>query len=102
MDFGIPFGDFFTGAEGIKTEEQALIYGGTAGEQYDPCYHLACDTFDNISLAALDEMSDAAAHAVLTFAMTTSAPGGTAQASGKAEAVASINDFEFLGSHAQK
>jgi hypothetical protein len=28
MDFGIPFGDFFTGAEGIKTEEEAEIYGG--------------------------------------------------------------------------
>jgi Zn-dependent M28 family amino/carboxypeptidase len=99
---GIPAGGLFTGAEGIKTEEQALIYGGTAGDQYDPCYHLACDTFDNISLEALDQMSDAAAHAVLTFAMTTSAPGGTAQASGKAEKAISMNDFEFLGSHAQK
>ncbi|MDH3231290.1 MAG: M20/M25/M40 family metallo-hydrolase [Alphaproteobacteria bacterium] len=99
---GIPAGGLFTGAEGIKTEEQVLIYGGTAGEQYDPCYHLACDTFDNISLEALDQMSDAAAHAVLTFAMTTSAPGGTAQASSEAEEVASIDDFEFLGSHAQK
>ena len=99
---GIPAGGLFTGSEGIKTEEQALIYGGTAGDQYDSCYHLACDTFDNISLLALDQMSDAAAHSVLTFAMTTSAPGGTAQASSKAEEVASINDFEFLGSHAQK
>jgi Zn-dependent M28 family amino/carboxypeptidase len=99
---GIPAGGLFTGAEGIKTEEQALIYGGTAGDQYDPCYHLACDTFDNISLEALDQMSDAAAHAVLTFAMTTSAPGGTAQASGTAEKAISMNDFEFLGSHAQK
>lgn len=74
---GIPAGGLFTGAEGIKTEEQAAIYGGTAGEQYDPCYHLACDTYDNISLEALDQMSDAAAHAVLTFAMTTSSVNGT-------------------------
>ncbi|MDH3318046.1 MAG: M20/M25/M40 family metallo-hydrolase, partial [Gammaproteobacteria bacterium] len=44
---GIPAGGLFTGAEGIKTEEEAAIYGGIAGEQYDPCYHLACDTFDN-------------------------------------------------------
>jgi Zn-dependent M28 family amino/carboxypeptidase len=99
---GIPAGGLFTGAEGIKTEEQELIYGGTAGEQYDQCYHLACDTFDNISLEALDQMSDAAAHAVLTFAMTTSAPGGTAQASGKAEDATSVDDLEFLGSHKQK
>lgn len=99
---GIPAGGLFTGAEGIKTEEQVDVYGGTAGEQYDPCYHLACDTFGNISLEALDQMSDAAAHAVLTFAMTTSAPGGAAQAAGKAEEVTSISNFEFLGSHAQK
>ena len=51
---GIPSGGLFTGAEGIKTPEEAAIWGGTAGDQYDPCYHLACDTFDNISLFALD------------------------------------------------
>jgi len=64
---GIPAGGLFTGAEGIKTAAQAAIYGGTAGQQYDPCYHLACDTFDNNSLTALDQMSDAVAHSVLYF-----------------------------------
>ena len=43
---GIPSGGLFTGAEVIKTEEQEAIWGGTAGEQFDPCYHLACDTFE--------------------------------------------------------
>jgi Zn-dependent M28 family amino/carboxypeptidase len=64
---GIPAGGLFTGAEGIKTAEQAASFGGTAGEPYDPCYHLACDTYANNSDAGLDEMSDAAAHAVLYF-----------------------------------
>ena len=32
IDVGIPAGGLFTGAEGIKTEEQVAIYGGTAGE----------------------------------------------------------------------
>jgi len=64
---GIPAGGLFTGAEGIKTAEQATTYGGTAGQQYDPCYHLACDTFANNSNTALDQMSDAVAHAVLLF-----------------------------------
>ncbi|HKY53991.1 MAG TPA: M28 family peptidase, partial [Anaerolineales bacterium] len=64
---GIPAGGLFTGAEGIKTATQASVYGGTAGQQYDPCYHLACDTFDNNSNMALDQMSDAVAHAVLLF-----------------------------------
>ncbi len=48
-----------------------MIYGGTAGDQYDPCYHLACDTFDNISLFALDTNSDAVAYATLNYAMST-------------------------------
>ena len=65
---GIPAGGLFTGAEGIKTEEQAAIYGGTAGEQYDPCYHLGCDDIGNLSRTALDQMSDAAAHATITLA----------------------------------
>jgi len=79
---GIPAGGLFTGAEGIKTDDEVGIYGGTAGEQYDPCYHLACDTFDNISLTALDQMSDAVAHSVLTFAMTTSSVNGTDKGKG--------------------
>ncbi len=64
---GIPAGSLFTGAEGVKTAEQQAIYGGTAGIQYDPCYHLACDTFDNTSDPGLHEMSDAAAHVALTL-----------------------------------
>jgi len=64
---GIPAGGLFTGAEGIKTPAQAVTYGGTAGVAYDPCYHQACDTFANNSNAALDSMSDAAAHVVLTL-----------------------------------
>ena len=65
---GVPAGGLFTGAEGIKTAEEARIYGGTAGEQYDPCYHLACDTTNNLSTKALGEMGDAAAHATLVLA----------------------------------
>ena len=69
--WGIPAGGITTGDEAIKTPEQAAIYGGTAGEQYDPCYHLACDTFDNISLEALDQNADAAAFAILQYADST-------------------------------
>ena len=69
---GIPAGGLFSGAEGIKTAEQAAVYGGTAGEAYDSCYHQACDTINNVSTKALFEMGDAAAHAVLTLARTKS------------------------------
>ena len=68
---GIPAGGLFTGAEGIKTPEEAALWGGTAGDQYDPCYHLACDTFDNINLHALDVNSDAVAFSTLQYAMNT-------------------------------
>jgi Zn-dependent M28 family amino/carboxypeptidase len=67
---GIPAGGLFTGAEGIKTPEQAGIYGGTAGIAYDPCYHQACDTIANVNTTAIDQMSDAAAHTTLVYAMT--------------------------------
>lgn len=67
----IPASGLFTGAEGIKTPAQAAIWGGTAGDQYDPCYHLACDTFDNISLEALETNGDAMAFAVLSLAYST-------------------------------
>jgi Zn-dependent M28 family amino/carboxypeptidase len=64
---GIPAGGLFSGAEGIKTEEEAAVYGGTAGQPYDPCYHQACDTITNLNTRALFELGDAAAHAVLTL-----------------------------------
>jgi Zn-dependent M28 family amino/carboxypeptidase len=68
---GIPSGGLFTGAEGVKTPEEVALWGGTAGDQYDPCYHLACDTFDNVNLHALGINSDAVAASVLTYAMST-------------------------------
>ncbi len=67
---GIPAGGLFSGAEGIKTPEEAAIYGGTAGVAYDVCYHQACDTIVNVNSTALFEMGDAAAHAVLTLALS--------------------------------
>ncbi len=46
------------------------MFGGTAGTAYDQCYHQACDNLANNNDRALDELSDAAAHAVLHFATT--------------------------------
>ncbi len=69
---GIPSGGLFTGAEGVKTAAEAATWGGTAGQQYDPCYHLACDTYNNVNTYALDVNSDAVAFSVLQYAMNTS------------------------------
>jgi Zn-dependent M28 family amino/carboxypeptidase len=69
---GIPSGGLFTGAEGIKTTAEVALWGGTAGQQYDPCYHLACDTYANNNNFALDVNSDAVAFSILQYAMNTS------------------------------
>ncbi|MBN9141165.1 MAG: M28 family peptidase [Micrococcales bacterium] len=76
IDAGIPAGGLFTGAEGIKTDAEAAVFGGTAGEPYDPCYHQACDTTENIDPVVLEEMADAVAHAVHTFGAVTSSGWG--------------------------
>jgi Zn-dependent M28 family amino/carboxypeptidase len=73
---GIPSGGLFTGAEEVKTPAQAAIWGGTAGEQFDPCYHEACDTFENVNLHALEVNSDLIAFAQLTFAYSTESVNG--------------------------
>jgi Zn-dependent M28 family amino/carboxypeptidase len=73
---GIPSSGLFTGAEEIKTAEQQAIWGGTTDEQFDPCYHEACDDLDNVNDHALDVNSDLIAFAMLTFAHSTESVNG--------------------------
>lgn len=75
---GIPSGGLFTGAEGVKTAEQQAIWGGTAGDWYDPCYHDVCDDINNLDMHALDVNSDAVAFAVFTYAASTEGVNGVA------------------------
>jgi Zn-dependent M28 family amino/carboxypeptidase len=76
IEAGIPSGGLFTGAEVVKTPAQEAIWGGTAGEQFDPCYHEVCDTLDNVDLHALEVNSDLIAFAQLTFAYSTESVNG--------------------------
>jgi Zn-dependent M28 family amino/carboxypeptidase len=87
---GIPAGGLFSGAEGLKTPEEAAEFGGAAGEAYDPCYHQACDDLDNVSEAALEALADAAAHAALHFATELPAPVVTAFQAGAARSAAAV------------
>lgn len=66
---GIAIGGLYAGSLETKTDEQAALFGGVAGRPHDPCYHRACDTVESISRRAIDELSDAAAHAILTLAL---------------------------------
>ncbi len=73
---GIPSSGLFTGAEVPKTAEQQAIWGGTTGAQFDPCYHLACDTFANNNNHALAVNADSIGFSLLTYAYTTEAVNG--------------------------
>jgi aminopeptidase S len=55
---GIPAGGLFTGDGGTKTEAQARAFGGQAGQQYDRCYHQACDTIGNVDMGVLEQMTE--------------------------------------------
>jgi aminopeptidase Y len=66
----IPGGGIAAGAEGVKTEAEAQMFGGTAGEWYDQCYHQICDTVDNLAVPAWEFNSRLVAHSVATYAIT--------------------------------
>ena len=68
---GIPAGGLFSGAEKLKTREQAALFGGEAGRPYDPCYHTACDTLANVDWRLLDTHADGVAFAVQRLAAST-------------------------------
>ncbi len=81
ISHGIPASGLFTGADAIKTEEEAEVFGGTAGQPLDPSYHTPADDITNVDRTALDIMSRAIGHAAQRLAWSTQpingvAPGG--------------------------
>jgi Zn-dependent M28 family amino/carboxypeptidase len=72
MRAGIPVGGLFSGADGLKSAAQTAVFGGSPGKPYDACYHRACDTLANVNATALTQLGDALAHAVASFAQSTS------------------------------
>lgn len=65
---GIPGGGIATGAEGIKTKKEEEMFGGVAGEWYDPCYHQLCDDVSNLNMTAWEVNTKLIAHSVATYA----------------------------------
>lgn len=68
---GIAVGGVFTGAEAKKSEEEAVLFGGKAGEAYDSCYHKACDNLSNLSSEALEFNTHALAYMALGLGQST-------------------------------
>ncbi len=60
----------YTGAGGAKSEAQAGLFGGTAGRPFDPCYHQACDTIENIDRDVLEQNTRALVRALRAVAVT--------------------------------
>jgi aminopeptidase S len=71
IEAGIPSAGVLTGDSQEKTVEQAMRWGGRAGQAFDPCYHRACDRLDNVDATALDRFTDAVAGTVAHFATST-------------------------------
>lgn len=70
LENGIPSGGLFTGAGELKTEEEALLFGGEAGVALDINYHKAGDTIDNLNTEAYLLNSQAIANSVAKYAVS--------------------------------
>lgn len=72
---GIAVGGTFTGAEAVKTKEEAKLFGGEEGVAYDVCYHKECDSLKNVNKDALEINTDAIAYMALTYGHSTASLG---------------------------
>lgn len=70
LENGIPSGGLFTGAEEIKTEQEATLFGGQAGEPLDACYHAACDDINNLAHDAYLVNTQSIANSVAKYALS--------------------------------
>ncbi|MEU8773857.1 M28 family peptidase [Streptomyces sp. NPDC048606] len=104
---GIPTSGYAAGASARKTSAQAGKWGGTANAAYDPCYHSACDTTNNINATVLDRSADGVAHTIWKqavggetpardFSLATSPAAGSAAPGGST--TATVNTTTLSGS----
>jgi Zn-dependent M28 family amino/carboxypeptidase len=68
QDNGVAAGGLFSGAEVEKSAEQVLKWGGQAGVAFDPNYHQAGDTIDNLDLEGYETLADGGAHVLALLA----------------------------------
>lgn len=67
QEAGIPTGGIWGGSFEMKTPEQAEIWGGSANEPFDSCYHRACDTAERIDPQKADHALNVVNHVLLTM-----------------------------------
>ncbi|RCG14383.1 hypothetical protein DTL70_31240 [Streptomyces diacarni] len=61
QEAGLPVGGIDGGNLGVKTAAQQRLFGGTAGQMFDPCYHQPCDRLSAIDRQDLDRNAPALA-----------------------------------------
>lgn len=76
---GVPSGGLFSGAEENKTPDQAKLWGGTPDAPFDPNYHKATDTLDQIDRTALGINGGGAAYAAALYAQDITGRNGIPQ-----------------------
>lgn len=76
IENGVPSTGLFTGADGIKTDAEVALFGGTAGVPHDPNYHAPGDDLSNIDATALDINSRAIGRVVADLSQSTKAING--------------------------
>ncbi|KAI9698610.1 MAG: hypothetical protein M1820_007409 [Bogoriella megaspora] len=77
LEAGIASGGLFTGAEGIKTEEEAEAFGGEANVAYDVNYHGPGDNVTNLNATAFLANTKAIAYSTAVYATSFDSLGQT-------------------------
>lgn len=102
MFSGIPIGGLFTGELGIKTEEQAAVYGGEAGKNYDENYHTPHDTIDKINYEVEEQMLKAIAASVQHFSENSLPVAAPSALKVQSSPTAQTSEFDYFGSNLLK
>ncbi|WP_016691595.1 M20/M25/M40 family metallo-hydrolase [Rhodococcus rhodochrous] len=90
--FGIPAGGVFTGADDVKTPEQADLWGGTADQPFDPNYHTPEDTLAGIDRDAFAAAAAAVAYGTAVYANSIDGPDGVPTGDQRAEVRAEFTE----------
>ncbi|MGV5049385.1 M20/M25/M40 family metallo-hydrolase [Rhodococcus pyridinivorans] len=90
--FGIPAGGVFTGADDVKTPEQADRWGGTADQPFDPNYHTPEDTLAGIDRDAFAAAAAAVAYGTAVYANSIDGPDGVPASDQRAEVRAEFTE----------
>ena len=99
IENGIPSGGLFTGAEETKTEEEVELFGGTVDLAFDPNYHQAGDTIDNLNLEAFLLNTNSIANSIALYANSLNSIPAVAPAKTRRDSVASASLAKRKASH---